>query len=410
LLLNISIALTVFMGLAGGGMLSLILMANRRQQTLITLMLVGVMLLALAGLGVSAILIENVAAGLTNGAVLFVLSFALGYSLTTFSVLSPGKSRRVVNAPGRQTGRTAVICLSQGEPPEYDVRSAVRRFELTDDQQEAPLLLLRPFYMRDLKSKYAAIGGSPYKGYQTELAAQVQARLDSSYRVYSAFYSDVPGYAEQVCNAIEDGASRIVVVHVRVTEPPDAVRLGDVLEGLNPESYGVQMAQIGPLSDSALLPQLYVRRVLEVLPHVDAHADDIGLLLVGRGNAAKGQPAEVRREQEEKFQQRVRQALAEAGFDERRIVIGWLRNPPVVAEALRSLVGLGCKSVYWMPSSYPADGVNTLYDMPAQMNSFAREHGVKLVALGAWNGDELAAEEIAVRVRAATRMPAGRSL
>jgi hypothetical protein len=111
--------------------------------------------------------------------------------------------------------------------------------------------------------------------------------LESSYRVYSAFYSDVPGYAEQVCNAIEDGASRIVVVHVRVTEPPDAVRLGDVLEGLNPESYGVQMEQAGPLSDSVLLPQIYVRRVLEALPHVDAHSDDTGLLLVGRGNAEK---------------------------------------------------------------------------------------------------------------------------
>jgi hypothetical protein len=195
---------------------------------------------------------------------------------------------------------------------------------------------------------------------------------------------------------------------VRVTEPPDPVRLGDVLEGLNPEAYGVKMVQIGPLVSSALLPQIYVRRVLEALPQMGLHADEVGLLLVGRGNSASGEPAAVRREQEAKFQQNVKQALVNEGFEERHVAVGWLRNPPLLGDALMSLVAAGCKSVYWMPSSYSADGISTLFDVPVQLSALAKQHGVRLVPLGGWNGDELAAEEIATRVRAAARVTAGR--
>jgi hypothetical protein len=53
-----------------------------------------------------------------------------------------------------------------------------------------------------------------------------------------------------------------------------------------------------------------------------------------------------------------------------------------------------------MPSAFPADGLITLYDVPAQIDPLARDAGIKLNPLGAWNADDLAAEEIAARVRA----------
>jgi protoheme ferro-lyase len=55
--------------------------------------------------------------------------------------------------------------------------------------------------------------------------------------------------------------------------------------------------------------------------------------------------------------------------------------------------------VLWMPSTFSADGINTLYDIPAQLDPVARRHGIKLASLGAWNADQLTAEDIAARVR-----------
>jgi hypothetical protein len=62
-------------------------------------------------------------------------------------------------------------------------------------------------------------------------------------------------------------------------------------------------------------------------------------------------------------------------------------------------VDAGCKSVLWMPSSFPAEGVITLRDIPDQIEPLAARAGVKIDSLGAWDADDLAAEEIAARVR-----------
>jgi protoheme ferro-lyase len=407
--LNVSIALIVFMALASGGMLTLVLMAPRRQQTSFTIMLALALLIAVLGVYISVTTSPNRVAGLTNAVVLLVLSFALGYTLTTFSVLSSSKRRRAPAIPETKGNHTAVILYAPGEPPEYDVRSAARRFELADDAQDIPPILLRPFYMRDLRTKYSALGISPYRDFYLQLAEKVQSRLDTSHRVEVAFYSDQPSLASVVSRAMEEGAKRIVITHLRASDPPDPVRAGDLFEGLNPESKGVKVVHVGPLTHPTLLPQIYVRRVLESVPQVVVDPADLGLLLVGRGHDTGGESARTRQEQEVDFQRKVREALVKVGFDESRITQGWLRAVPTVVDALAVLIAVGCKVVLWMPSTYPADGINTLFEIPTVIEGMAREHGVRLVPLGAWNADDLAAEEIASLIRANVSVPAGRT-
>src|SRR5205085_1770865 len=149
---------------------------------------------------------------------------------------------------------------------------------------------------------------------------KVQSRLDSSHQVYSAFYSDKPSFASVLSDAIESGARRIVVAHVRITDPPDPVKAGDLREGLNPSNYGVQLVEIGPLWDSDLLPQVYARRALEAAPQMDTDPGNIGLLLVGRGHLApearEQRSSDRRYRQESDFQAKVRHALIKVGFDE----------------------------------------------------------------------------------------------
>jgi protoheme ferro-lyase len=403
--INVSIAVTVFMGLASGGLLALVLMSNRRQQGSFSIMFGLAMLLAVLGAIGSATLLPSTAAGLLNGVVLLVLSFTLGYTLTAYSVLSRRERKVEVLPPPTQAGYAAIICLAPGEPPEYDVRSAAERLEFADDASDVPGPLLRPFYMRDLKGKYAAIGGSPYRDYYTQLVRKVQSRLDAANLVYAAFYSDEPKLDETVAACIQEGASRVILLHLRVSDPPDGVLAGELLKGVDLRPYEVEVSEAGPLWDTTLLPQIYVRRALEALAQVGDHSESVGLLLVGRGHPASGGDSSVRRhEQEETFQRRVRRALLKVGFEEERVAICWLRHgSPSVAEALTALIAAGCKSVYWMPSTYPAEGVNTLYDIPAQLDLVEAAREIRLVPLGAWNADDLAAQEIASCVRVASR-------
>jgi protoheme ferro-lyase len=403
---NISIALTMFMGLASGGLLSLVLMSTRRQQTSFSVMFGLTLLLAFLGAFGSASGTANLTAGLATGMVILVLSFALGYTLTTYSVLSTATERGEARKPGEHTGTIAVILLAQGEPSHYDVRSAARRLELADDRADVPPALLRPFYMRDLKGKYEAIGKSPSRDYYLQLADKVQSRMDSRHKVYAAFYSDQPTYREAVRRAVEEGAGRIVVAHVRVSDPPDAVLSGELLEGLRLERREVGPVHVTPLWDSSLLPQIYVRQIMESTAQAPDQADEVGLLLVGRGHPLADEASAERMEQEEAFIERVREVIIKLGFPEWRVRAAWLRHgSPTISEALNRLIESGCKSVYWMPATFIADGINTLYDIPAQMEGVAAQHNLKLISLGAWNGDSLAAQEIASRVRAVSREP-----
>lgn len=299
----------------------------------------------------------------------------------------------------------AIICLGPGEPPEYEVRNAADRLELADDVADVPATLLRPFYMRDLKAKYAGIDGSPYREYYTQLIEKVQSRLDTSQRVYGAFYSDRPGLAQTVARAVGEGASRVILLHLRVSDPPDAVP-GELLKRLDPGQFDLRINEAGPLWDTNLLPQVYVRRVLETMAQLGNSIEELGLLLIGRGHpVAASETSKERHRQEETFQRRVNRALQKVGFDERQIEICWLRHGyPTVPEALERMVKSGCKAVYWMPTTYPADGVNTLFDIPAQMAQVPNQGEIKLVPLGAWNADDLAAQEVTSRVRAAVRV------
>ncbi|HET9494905.1 MAG TPA: hypothetical protein VFR15_11805, partial [Chloroflexia bacterium] len=297
--------------------------------------------------------------------------------------------------------RVAVILYAPGEPPEYDTRSTARRLELADDPHDVPPLLLRPFYMRDIRTKYAITGQTPYRDSHIELANKVQSRLSSHFVVMPAFYTDSPTLAEVVSRAVEDGFREIVVAHVRVTDPPDPVQAGDMLEGINLDRYGIRLHHTAPLTDSHLLPQLYVRRLLEALSSQSPDAEGAGLLLVGRGHFQGGQSSVARFTQESSFLRRVRDAAVRVGFDESRIAIGWLRHSPTAAEALQSLANAGCRVVYCAPASFPAEGINTLFDIPAQVDPVIAATGVRYVPLGAWNADDLAAEEVAAYVRAA---------
>ena len=111
--------------------------------------------------------------------------------------------------------------------------------------------------------------------------------------------------------------------------PPDPVQSGGLLDGLNLDNRRIKVVDVGPLWQSDLLPQIYVRRAIEAVPQVATHPEDVGILLVARGHISgpdRNASSNVRQEQELAFQRRVRQALVKLGFAESRIAYAWLRG------------------------------------------------------------------------------------
>ncbi len=133
---NISIAVTVFMGLASGGLLTLVLMAHRKQQVSFSIMFALSGLLAVMGAIGSAALIQSTSAGLLNGVVLLVLAFTLGYTLTTYSVLSRSTRKIRVKPLTVPPECTAIICLAPGEPGEKV--ACVREYQHRGDRLYGP--------------------------------------------------------------------------------------------------------------------------------------------------------------------------------------------------------------------------------------------------------------------------------
>src|SRR5436305_422977 len=100
------------MGLVSGGMLTLALMTTRKYQASFAIILALAGLLALGGVFAS-VDVDKLHEDLANALVILVLSFALGYTLTTFSVLSYSNRVKRLGASGnRRNDNTAVILLA----------------------------------------------------------------------------------------------------------------------------------------------------------------------------------------------------------------------------------------------------------------------------------------------------------
>ena len=409
----IPLVITVAMGMMAGGMVALALIGPRQTQTLyVVLAALGVLL----GVGAVAAGPDTAASTYVYDSFNLLLSAFLGYAVTTFFVLSYQVTPdRVLPDPAAiaaaQAGgaeKTAVLYYVPAEPEHYNARVAARGFETADYPQALPPLLARPFALQALKRKYAAIRQNTYRTVHFRLAQKVQERLGKRYRVYVAFYNDAPSLADAASEALRAGAQRLIVLHPRLTDPPPALHVRDLLAPLRLARYGVSVRETAPLWSSELLPRLIVRRALAATDDQDRAT--AGLLLIGQGHPAphRYQPKPgvstvpdplERQHQEMAFVKRVRQALIKAGFAEDNVVLTWWQwQEPPPAAGLAQLAAAGCRHVFWLPVGMLTDCIATLHDIPAALQA-AVPAGVELRRLGPWNDDDLLAEALAEKVK-----------
>ena len=124
---------------------------------------------------------------------------------------------RAKDDPG--LGHTAVVYFTHGEPETYDPIGWINQFR-EFDEQKIPFvpLLVRPLFAYNLRKKYLAVGAvttaRPTMRMIRMLEEAYGAEGDTTTRFDPSFLDDNPRPDVAVIQALNDGASHIVVAEV----------------------------------------------------------------------------------------------------------------------------------------------------------------------------------------------------
>jgi sirohydrochlorin ferrochelatase len=342
-----------------------------------------------------------------------VLSLALfvgGYVVMTRSFLAR-KDPRPVPEPTRARGdpglgHTAVVYFTHGEPETYDPIGWINQFNEFDEQGIAFVpLVARPLFVHQLRSKYLAVGRSDHRRMHARMVGRLEeafrAEGDTTTRFYLSFLDDNPRPDAAVIQALNEGASRIIVSEVFLTISNHTAEGEELIEALHVEErYGVPVLYTGPLYDSATLQSMFVHRANANLGSVDK--SKVGILLIGHGQPDEWDvewPTET--EQEIGFRQGVLRRLAEDGYRPENLSLAWMEfKEPKPAAKVEEFSRNGVERVLYFAAAISAEALHSQSDIPALVHKARVPAGFPLINLGAWNDDPLVIRAIKEKIDA----------
>jgi protoheme ferro-lyase len=364
------------------------------------------LLLAVTALfGVIAVLVwkfrgKQLAAAL----VLSLIAFAVGYSLRTNAVLAHEEDPQSLPPITRATtdpgdGHTAVIYLTHGEPPTYNPIGWLNQFR-EFDEQGIPFVpvFARPFFLLQLRNKYLEVGQSHHRMMHTRMLADLEKAMRQAghedLKFYLAFLDDDPGAEAATIQALNGGASTIVVAEVFVSISNHTAEGEEQIESVRPEDYGVEVRFTGPLWDSTTMHRMFVEKANAAIGDTDK--SKVGVILVGHGQPAewdKEFPTET--EHELKFRELALNMLAADGYKPENMGLAWMsfKEPPPKAK-VEELLKNGVEKIIYFAAAISADSIHSQSDIPELIHEAAIPAGMNVINLGAWNDHPLAIQAI----------------
>jgi hypothetical protein len=332
-----------------------------------------------------------------------------GYALAARKVLSRDDPRpvpeltRAKGDPG--LGHTAVIYFTHGEPETYDPIGWINQFRELDECKIAFVpYLVRPFFLYQLRKKYLQVGKSGHRQMHGQMLKSLERAFraggDTTTRFYLSFLDDNPRPDAAVIQALNGGASRIVVAEVFLTISNHTAEGEELIRALHVEDY-VPISFTGPLYDSTMLQSMFVHRANANLDGTDK--SKVGILLVGHG-----QPDEwdaewaTETEQEIGFRREVFRLLEADGYKPENLSLAWMEfKEPKPAVKVEEFSRNGVEKVLYFSAAISADAIHSQYDVPDLVNQARVRSGFPLVNLGAWNDDPIVVRAIKEKVDAA---------
>lgn len=339
--------------------------------------------------------------------ILSLLLFVSGYAAMTTIFLSREDSRFVpelTREPGDPgDGHTAVIYFTHGEPPTYDPISWINQFKEFDEQEiEFIPFLVRPYFVYLLRDAYLQVGQSHHRQMHTQMLQSLETAYrqegDDTTQFYISFLDDDPRPDAAVIQALNEGASHIVVSEVFLTISNHTAEGENLIKEVNVENYGASLTFTGPMWDSEGLRQMFVARANENIGDTDK--GKVGVLLVGHGQPDEWDvqwPTET--EQETAFRQEVLNLFVEDGYDERNLSLAWMEfKEPQPAEKVEEFFQNGVEKLVFYSAAISADSIHSQYDVPEMVDEADIPEDIPILNLGAWNDDPLVIKAIKKKI------------
>jgi protoheme ferro-lyase len=337
--------------------------------------------------------------------------FMGGYALQTRIFLSREDPRQIPlltrqkGDPG--DGHTAIIYFTHGEPETYDPIGWLNQFREFDEQR-IPFVpfLARPFFVYQLRKKYLQVGSSNHRRVHQRMLSSLEREYrlqgDETTRFYLSFLDDDPRPDAAVIQALNEGASQMIVAEVFVSVSNHTLEGKNLINQIRLEDYGTPISYTGPMWNSFSLHRMFLERAQKHLDGTDK--SNVGVLLVGHG-----QPDEWDREfaseteHELQFRRYILDLFEQDGFQRDHLSLAWMEfKNPKPAKVIEHFVKNGVEKVLYYSAAISADSIHSQYDIPELVNKARVPKGFPLVNLGAWNDDPLVIQAVKEQIEAAS--------
>ena len=294
---------------------------------------------------------------------------------------APGHEQVPVLAPVQASapGHTAVIYFTHGEPRTYEGSFDAWKHAIHEmDESGVPFVpwIFRPFFFKKVRDEYFEVGGS----FHNLIHERIMARLEAAYcqasrtpaRFYIAYSDDVPTIDDAAVRAINEGASRIILLNVWMTDSDHSEQGPKRIEALNPEKYGVQLCVTDTLWESRRLMRMYVDRACAA--SADTSRSDVGILLVAHGQPASWDSLFPKQPvQENAFRLATKKLLVQQGFKEENIVLAYMEfKQPDINTSVQELLASGVKKILVAPVNISADSIHSEHEIPSMVQPGCR--------------------------------------
>jgi len=334
--------------------------------------------------------------------------FIVGHLSMTKIILTRDDPRHVpelTRAPGDPgLGHTAVVYMTHGEPETYNPIGWINQFNEFDEQGIAFIpMLARPFFFNALRNSYLEVGKSDHHFMHQQminsLEATYRAEGDTTTKFYLSFLDDNPRPDAAAIQALNEGASKIIVSEVFLTISNHTAEGEHQIQELNiEETYGIPVEYTGPLYDSETLMSMFVERANANIGDVDK--SKVGILLVGHGQPDEWDaewPTET--EQEIGFRNEVLAMLAADGYRPENLSLAWMSfKQPKPAEKVEQFLENGIEKLLFFSAAMSADAIHSQYDIPELVYEADYPDGFPVINLGAWNDDPIVIQAIKEKI------------
>jgi protoheme ferro-lyase len=334
--------------------------------------------------------------------------FVVGHLTMTKIILSRDDPRPVpelTRKPGDTgLGHTAVVYFTHGEPETYNPIGWINQFNEFDEQGIAFIpMLARPFFFNALRNSYLEVGKSDHRSMHhkmiSSLEAAYRAEGDTTTKFYLSFLDDNPRPDAAAIQALNDGASKIIVSEVFATisnhtaEGENQIRELDI-----EETFGIPVEYTGPLYDSHTLKTMFVHRANANIGDTDK--SKVGILLIGHGQPDEWDvewPTET--EQELSFREDVIDVLVADGYKRENISLAWMSfKEPKPVEIIPQFMENGIEKLLFFSAAISADAMHSQYDNPELVYEYEFPEGFPVINLGAWNDDPIVIQAIKEKI------------